>query len=146
MNYATVQQLFEQIKYIQHRLAGVLLSLGLTLELFETLSSEEKEHYRQYWCAMQVETLQALQAALAASNAVTAPSLAGVTSEVDPPCWPTRNPTVDVQTLRYTLQLAGEQPTTHAMMAALLPILAATTTPRLTSALMAEKAAGGRSG
>jgi hypothetical protein len=101
----------------------VLLSLGLTLELFETLSSEEKEHYRQYWCAMHGETLQALQASLAVCSVVTAPGLDRVTSAAEPPRGPALSPMIDVQTLRHTLQLASEQPTTHEMMAALLPIL-----------------------
>ena len=134
MNRVEVQQVFEQIQHIQHRLSGVLLALGLALELFETLSSEEKDHYRQYWCAMHGETLQALQASLATCSAVTAPGFDEVTSTADLPCGPALSPMVDVQTLRHTLQLASEQPTTHAMMAALLPILTATATPRLTSA------------
>ena len=127
MNREKVQSMVEQMKRVQHTLAGVILSMGLALEMFDTLSTEEREHYEQYWQEMQMKTMQDLRQLLDSFEPV-------IPLELNQACCETQEklrqavceaftPEEIVETLRTSWQLAREQSSSRDMLAAILPTL-----------------------
>lgn len=127
MNREDVQSWVEQMRRIQHSLASVILSMGLALEMFDTLSPEEKEHYEQYWQEMQTKTTQDLYQLLdtvepAASQHRSLPSTKAEES-LRQAVAEAFTPEEIVATLRTAWQLAHEQKSARALIAAILPTL-----------------------
>lgn len=127
MNREKVQSMVEQMKRVQHTLAGVILSMGLALEMFDTLSTEEREHYEQYWQEMQMKTMQDLRQLLDSFEPVIAlelnQSCCEAQEKLRQAVCEAFTPEEIVETLRTSWQLAREQSSSRDMLAAILPTL-----------------------
>ncbi|MFN8491365.1 MAG: hypothetical protein U0350_27455 [Caldilineaceae bacterium] len=126
MNREEVQSMVEQMKRVQHTLAGVILSMGLALEMFDTLSTEEKEHYEQYWQEMQIKTMQDLRQLLASVEPAMSTNYQQYCETQEKLRQAVREaftPEEIVETLRATWQLARERKSGRDMIAAIWPTL-----------------------
>lgn len=62
MNYEQVQLVDETVRQVRHALSNLLVSTGLVIERFDTLSIEKKAKFEHEWHVVYLQAIQDLQA------------------------------------------------------------------------------------
>jgi hypothetical protein len=64
MNHEQVQLVDETARQVRHALGNLLVSTGLVVERFDTMSLEKRVKFEQEWNAVYLQAIQDLQAQL----------------------------------------------------------------------------------